>query len=49
MSGDLVDGDSLSSAQTSTLFRFSPRPHSATSIRWQPWGQAAFQEAVAVG
>src|SRR6266702_4486105 len=46
MSGDLVDGDSQSSAQATTLFRFSPRPHSATSIHWQPWGQTAFQEAV---
>src|SRR5437867_8908163 len=46
MSGDLVDGDSQSSAQATTQFRFSPRPHSATSIHWQPWGQTAFQEAV---
>src|SRR6266566_5244760 len=45
MSGDLVDGDSQSSAQATTQFRFSPRPHSATSIHWQPWGQTAFQEA----
>src|SRR5256886_10095138 len=46
MSGDLADDDLPSSAPTSTLFRFSPRPHSATSIHWQPWGQTAFQEAV---
>jgi uncharacterized protein len=46
MSGDLSDDDLPSSAQTSALFRFSPRPHNATSIHWQPWGQAAFQEAI---
>jgi uncharacterized protein len=46
MSGDKAGDDSPSSAQTSTSFRFSPRPHSATSIHWQPWGQAAFEEAL---
>jgi len=45
MSGDLADDDLPSSAQTSTLFRFSPRPHRATLVDWQPWGQAAFQVA----
>ncbi len=45
MSGDLADDDLPSSAPTSTLFRFSPRPHRATLVDWQPWGQAAFQTA----
>jgi uncharacterized protein YyaL (SSP411 family) len=45
MSGDLADDDSPSSAPTSTLFRFSSRPHRATLVHWQPWGQAAFQTA----
>ncbi|HEX6555421.1 MAG TPA: DUF255 domain-containing protein [Ktedonobacteraceae bacterium] len=45
MSGDSADDDLPSSAPTSTLFRFSPRPHRATLVDWQPWGQAAFQIA----
>ena len=45
MSGDSADDDLPSSAPTSTLFRFSPRPHRATLVDWQPWGQAAFQTA----
>ena len=45
MSGDSADDDLPSSAPTSTLFRFSPRPHHATLVDWQPWEQAAFQTA----
>jgi uncharacterized protein YyaL (SSP411 family) len=45
MSGDLAADDLPSSAQASTLFRFSPRPHRATLVHWQSWGQDAFQEA----
>ena len=45
MSGDLADDDSSASAQTSTLFRFSPRPHRATLVDWQSWGQTPFQTA----
>lgn len=45
MSGDLAADDLPSSAQASTLFRFSPRPHRATLVHWQSWGQNAFQEA----
>lgn len=45
MSGDLADDDLPLPAPISTLFRFSPRPHRATLVDWQPWGQAAFQTA----
>jgi uncharacterized protein YyaL (SSP411 family) len=45
MSGDLAADDLPSSAQASTLFRFSPRPHRATLVHWRSWGQDAFQEA----
>lgn len=46
MSGDNAADHSRSNAPLSTQFRFSPRPHHATSIHWQPWGKAAFDEAV---
>jgi uncharacterized protein YyaL (SSP411 family) len=45
MSGDAAADHPRSPASTSTVFRFSPRPHRATSIHWQSWGQAAFQNA----
>lgn len=45
MSGDLAADDLPSSAQAATIFRFSPRPHRATLVHWQSWGQDAFREA----
>ena len=45
MSGDPAADHWRSTAPISPLFRFSPRPHSATAIHWQPWGKAAFDEA----
>ena len=45
MSGDPAADHRRSTAPISPLFRFSPRPHSATAIHWQPWGKAAFDEA----
>jgi uncharacterized protein len=46
MSGKVVPNDSWSSAPLPELFRFSPRPNQADKIRWQPWGDAAFEEAI---
>src|ERR1700676_28133 len=46
MSGDHAADHSQSNAPLSTQFRFSPRSHQATSIHWQTWGKAAFDEAV---
>lgn len=45
MSGNIADDDLPLPASTATLFRFSPRPHRATLVDWQPWGHAAFQAA----
>lgn len=45
MSGDPDVDHSRSAAPLTTLFRFSPRPHFATAIHWQPWGKVAFDEA----
>ena len=45
MSGDNAADDSRSSISISPPFRFSPRPHNAASIHWQPWGKAAFDAA----
>src|SRR2546426_4244133 len=46
MSGDTAADHSRPSTSTPGVFRFSPRPNRAASISWQPWGQAAFEEAV---
>lgn len=46
MSGKVVPNDSWSSAPLPELFRFSPRPNQADKICWQPWGNAAFEEAI---
>jgi uncharacterized protein YyaL (SSP411 family) len=46
MSGKVVPSDSWSSAPLPELFRFSPRPNQAAKIHWQPWGNAAFEEAI---
>jgi len=45
MSGDTAADHSRSSVPTSSVFRFSPRPHCASSIHWRVWGNLAFQEA----
>lgn len=46
MSGKVVASYSWSSAPQPEMFRFSPRPNQAHKIRWQPWGNAAFEEAI---
>jgi uncharacterized protein YyaL (SSP411 family) len=46
MSGKMVPSYSWSSAPLPELFRFSPRPNQAHKIHWQPWGNAAFAEAI---
>jgi uncharacterized protein YyaL (SSP411 family) len=48
MSGNIVAGHRWSSPLTPDVFRFSPRPNCAHSIRWRPWGSAAFEEAASV-
>ncbi len=46
MSGEAAADHSRTSTSPLAVFRFSPRPNRAASISWQPWGQAAFEEAV---
>ena len=46
MSGEVASDHSQSSTPASAMFRFSPGSHRADQIHWQPWGKAAFQEAV---
>src|ERR1019366_6508211 len=46
MSGKMVPSYSWSSAPLPELFRFSPRSNQAHKIHWQPWGKAAFDEAI---
>ncbi|MBA2392329.1 MAG: thioredoxin domain-containing protein [Ktedonobacteraceae bacterium] len=46
MSGKVVPNDAWSSDSLPELFRFSPRPNQADKICWQPWGNAAFEEAI---
>lgn len=46
MSGNIADDDhSRSPFAPSAQFRFSPRSHNANTIKWQTWGQHAFEEA----
>ncbi|MFL5706793.1 MAG: thioredoxin domain-containing protein [Ktedonobacteraceae bacterium] len=46
MSGNIADDDhSRLPFAPSTQFRFSPRSHNANTIKWQTWGQHAFEEA----
>ena len=46
MSGNVVAGYFESSVPLPEVFRFSPRSNQAHKIRWYPWSEVAFEEAV---